>query len=93
MELAILQKAQKLYGTPEQFFDVAQQMVHEEEWLLISLMEERDVPDGELRKLVLDNGVVREVKNAYFFDAFNNSSWAARNKSVIAVIGGHRFYG
>ena len=44
-------------------------------------------------KLVLDNGVVREVKNAYFFDAFNNSSWAARNKSVIAVIGGHRFYG
>ena len=57
MELAILQKAQKLYGTPEQFFDVAQQMVHEEEWLLISLMEERDVPDGELRKLVLDNGL------------------------------------
>ena len=44
-------------------------------------------------KLVLDNGVVEEVKNAYFFDAFNNSSWAARNKSVIAVIGGHRFYG
>lgn len=44
-------------------------------------------------KLVLDNGVVEEVKNAYFFDAFNNSSWAARNKAVIAVIGGHRFYG
>ena len=42
-------------------------------------------------KLVLDNGIVEEVKDAYFFDAFNNSSWAARNKSVIAVIGGHRF--
>lgn len=44
-------------------------------------------------KLVLDNGIVEEVKNAYFFDAFNNSSWAARNKNVLAVIGGHRFYG
>lgn len=44
-------------------------------------------------KLVLDGGVVEDVKNAYFFDAFNNNSWAARNKSVLAVIGGHRFYG
>ena len=44
-------------------------------------------------KLVLDNGVVEEVKNAYFFDAFNQRSWAARNKEVIAEIGGHRFYG
>ena len=44
-------------------------------------------------KLVLDNGVVDEVKDAYFFDAFNQYSWAARNKDVLAVIGGHRFYG
>ena len=44
-------------------------------------------------KLVLDGGMVKEVKNAFFFDTFRNNSWAARNKSVIAAIGGHRFYG
>ena len=44
-------------------------------------------------KLVLDGGIVEEVKNAFFFDTFRNNSWAARNKSVIAAIGGHRFYG
>ena len=44
-------------------------------------------------KIVLDGGVVDEVKNAYFFDAFLDSSWAARNKDVVATIGGHRFYG
>ncbi len=43
-------------------------------------------------KLVLDGGVVEEIKDAYFFDAFCNS-WALRNKTVLAVIGGHRFYG
>ena len=44
-------------------------------------------------KLVLDGGVVEEVKNAYFFDTYLNSSWAARNKACVAEIGGHRFYG
>ena len=44
-------------------------------------------------KLVLDNGVVAEVKDAYFFDTYLRSSWAARNKDVLACIGGHRFYG
>lgn len=44
-------------------------------------------------KLVLDNGVVEEVKDAYFFDAFSQRSWAYRNKAVLAEIGGHRFYG
>ena len=44
-------------------------------------------------KLVLDGGVVEEVRNAYFFDTFRQNSWAARNKTVVAAIGGHRFYG
>ena len=44
-------------------------------------------------KLVLDGGIVKEVEDAYFFDALLKNSWAARNKSVLAVIGGHRFYG
>ena len=44
-------------------------------------------------KLVLDGGIVKEVKDAYFFDTFRNNSWAARNKTVVAAIGGHRFYG
>ena len=44
-------------------------------------------------KLVLDNGVVGEVKDAFFFDTYLRSSWASRNKSVVAEIGGHRFYG
>ena len=43
-------------------------------------------------KLVLDGGIVEEVKNAFFFDTFRNNSWAARNKSVVAAIGGHRLY-
>lgn len=44
-------------------------------------------------KLVLDGGIVKEVKDAYFFDTFRSNSWAARNKTVVAAIGGHRFYG
>lgn len=44
-------------------------------------------------KLVLDGGVVEEVRNAYFFDTYLRSSWAARNKACVAEIGGHRFYG
>lgn len=44
-------------------------------------------------KLVLDGGIVEEVKDAFFFDTFRNNSWAARNKTVLAAIGGHRFYG
>jgi len=41
----------------------------------------------------MDGGVVEEVKHAYFFDTFKPHSWAARNKTVVAAIGGHRFYG
>lgn len=44
-------------------------------------------------KLVLDGGIVEEVKDAYFFDTFRPNSWAARHKTVLAAIGGHRFYG
>jgi len=44
-------------------------------------------------KLVLDGGMVEEVKHAYFFDTYKPNSWAARNKNVVAAIGGHRFYG
>lgn len=44
-------------------------------------------------KLVLDGGMVEEVKHAFFFDTFKERSWAARNKTVVAAIGGHRFYG
>ena len=42
-------------------------------------------------KLVLDGGVVEEVKNALYFDSAVNS-WASRNRTCVAVIGGHRFY-
>ena len=42
-------------------------------------------------KLVLDGGVVEEVKDALYFDSSANS-WAARNRPCVAVIGGHRFY-
>lgn len=44
-------------------------------------------------KLVLDGGIVKEVKDAFFFDTYKPNSWAARNKTVLACIGGHRFYG
>ncbi len=42
-------------------------------------------------KLVLDGGVVEEVRNAMYFDSAN-SSWASRNRTCIATIGNHRFY-
>ena len=42
-------------------------------------------------KLVLDGGVVEEVRNALFFDS-TAGSWASRHKQCIAVIGGHKFY-
>ena len=44
-------------------------------------------------KLVLDGGVVEEVENALWFDAKCSNSWAARHKTCLAVIGGHKFYG
>lgn len=43
-------------------------------------------------KLVLDGGVVEETRGALYFDSGANS-WAARNKQLIATIGGHQFYG
>ena len=42
-------------------------------------------------KLVMDGGVVEEVKDALYFDSAA-SSWASRNRTCVAVIGGHRFY-
>ena len=44
-------------------------------------------------KLVLDGGVVEEVENALWFDAKCSSSWAARNKTHLVTLGGHKFYG
>ena len=43
-------------------------------------------------KLVLDGGVVEETRGALYFDS-NANSWAAKNKQLIATIGGHQFYG
>ncbi len=43
-------------------------------------------------KLVMDGGVVEETKGALYFDS-GSTSWAARNKELIATIGGHKFYG
>ena len=54
----------------------------------------RSTPNAEsviAAKLVLDGGVVEEVKNALYFDSAVNS-WASRNRTCVAVIGGHRFY-
>ena len=42
-------------------------------------------------KLVLDGGEVESTKGATFFDS-NSTSWAARNKTCVAVIGNHKFY-
>ena len=42
-------------------------------------------------KLVLDGGVVSEVKDALYFDSSSNS-WASRNREFAAVLGGHKFY-
>ena len=54
----------------------------------------RSTPNAEsviAAKLVLDGGVVEEVKNALYFDSAANS-WASRNRTCVAVIGGHRCY-
>ena len=42
-------------------------------------------------KLCLEGAVV--VPNAYWFNGVGNSCWASRNKTSVAVIGGHAFYG
>lgn len=42
-------------------------------------------------KLVLDGGEVESTKGATFIDSKSNS-WAARNKTCVAVIGNHKFY-
>lgn len=44
-------------------------------------------------KLVMDGASVEIVENALWFDAKCSSSWAARNRTCLAVIGGHKFYG
>ena len=42
-------------------------------------------------KLVMDGGVVEETRGALFFDSLV-CSWAARNKTYVATLGGHKFY-
>lgn len=42
-------------------------------------------------KLVMDGGVVEKVKGALYFDA-TGTSWASRNRQLLAVIGAHYFY-
>ena len=42
-------------------------------------------------KLCLEGAVV--VPNAYWFNGVGKSCWASRNKTCVAVIGGHAFYG
>lgn len=53
MEQEKLIQAQKIFGVPEQFFDIAQLMVQEVEWELILRMGNQNVPDSRLRELVL----------------------------------------
>ncbi len=43
-------------------------------------------------KLVLDGAVVEGLETATHFDT-GGSTWASKNKTVLAVIGGHYFYG
>lgn len=42
-------------------------------------------------KLVMDGGVVEETRGALFFDSLTYS-WAARHKTYVATLGGHKFY-
>ncbi len=42
-------------------------------------------------KLVLDGGVVEKTRGALWFDSAS-SSWASRNRTYVATIGGHRFF-
>lgn len=42
-------------------------------------------------KLCLDGAMV--VPGAYWFNGADKSCWASRNKSLVATIGGHAFYG
>ena len=48
---------------------------------------------GKLQRVLgaLDGGEVESTKGATFFDS-NSNSWAARNKTCVAVIGNHKFY-
>lgn len=48
-------KAHELFGVPEQFDEVADLMVHEEEWQVILLMGKEPVTDKELRKNIEKN--------------------------------------
>ena len=42
-------------------------------------------------KLVMDGGVVEQTRGALFFDSLVRS-WAARNKTYVTTLGGHKFY-
>lgn len=48
-------KAHELFGVPEQFDEVADLMVHEEEWQVILLMGKEPMTEKELRKLMEKN--------------------------------------
>lgn len=42
-------------------------------------------------KLVMDGGEVEDTKGALYFDSAVNS-WASRNRTYVATLGGHRFF-
>ncbi len=48
-------KAHELFGVPEQFDEVADLMVHEEEWQVYLLMGKEPMTEKELRKLMEKN--------------------------------------
>ena len=48
-------EAHELFGVPEQFDEVADLMVHEEEWQVILLMGKEPMTEKELRKLMEKN--------------------------------------
>ena len=52
-------KAHALFGVPEQFDEVADLMVHEEEWQVILLMGKEPMTEKELRKLMEKNQIGR----------------------------------
>ena len=57
MERTDLLAAQKLFGVPEEFFEEANAMVKESEWILILAMGPDPVPEKELEKKVIEAGL------------------------------------
>ena len=63
MERTDLLAAQKLFGVPEEFFEEANAMVKESEWILILAMGPDPVPEKELEKRkAIASGTVKARK-------------------------------